>query len=311
MTAPVPARCINGYQIMESIGIGTFGETYRVVKNSQVFAMKEPNISQFFSNVDDATEKTTSENQQNEAEIMSSLKHANVVSYVESFSDVSLTKLYIVMEYCEHGNLRNVLNSGDPRVGMEYFVEGVMKQLCCGLAYIHSMNVIHRDIKPENIFIKGDGVIKIGDFGLSKVLQPGEYTNTICGTPGYISPECLKGHPYTYPSDMFSVGKVLFDLLLNKMMHPTVSALPIEYWIHLKALCGNLLSEEPRCRPTAAQALVILGTILKGASAGNCIPETYQYLIHGRSLLCNGIRLRTPFLGDRHFSRHLIQGPIQ
>ncbi|PIK53596.1 serine/threonine protein kinase nek4-like-like protein [Apostichopus japonicus] len=128
MAAPMPAYF--GYQVLPLIEKGGFGQIYLAVKNSQVFAIKELNISQF----DDATEKTTSKDQLKEVKILSKLKHGNVVSYVEYFTD---------------GNLRNVVTSGDPRVGIEYFVAGVMKQLCCGLAYIHSMEVIHRDIKPE------------------------------------------------------------------------------------------------------------------------------------------------------------------
>ncbi|PIK62250.1 hypothetical protein BSL78_00773, partial [Apostichopus japonicus] len=189
---------INGYRKIKQIGEGAFGKTYHVTKGEQDYALKMLKSFQMTEAVVIATMK--------EITILRSLKHGNVVSYVDSFRD-GLNKVYIVMEYCDMGNLGMLIDSRDPSVADERFIVDVMTQLCCGLAYIHSMKVVHRDIKPTNIFIRrreGTKIsIKIGDFGLSKVLQSSGYANTICGTPSYISPECLQGLPYNYQRELW------------------------------------------------------------------------------------------------------------
>lgn len=86
------------------------------------------------------------------------------------------------------------------------------------LAYMHSKNVIHRDIKTQNIFLTGSSTVKIGDFGISRVLEStGAQALTVVGTPYYMSPESCKNDPYTSKSDVWALGCVLYELCtLNK-----------------------------------------------------------------------------------------------
>lgn len=101
-------------------------------------------------------------------------------------------------------------------------------QLCSALYAIHSVKVLHRDIKPSNIFLNHEGQIKLGDFGLSRQLMSSSSSNrdlqaqTTCGTPYYMSPEQVKAQRYSYPSDVWAYGCVLFEIFT--LQRPFVGA---------------------------------------------------------------------------------------
>lgn len=81
------------------------------------------------------------------------------------------------------------------------------------LEHIHALRILHRDLKTQNIFIGNGGVIKVGDFGIAKVLAgTGDMATTVTGTPYYMAPEICRNQPYTYKSDIWSLGCVLYEL---------------------------------------------------------------------------------------------------
>ncbi|XP_071851886.1 serine/threonine-protein kinase Nek3-like isoform X2 [Apostichopus japonicus] len=253
-----PAYIQHGYRLITNIGQGKFGNTYSVANAGKVFAMKE---------LEKVQTKAKFEKDK-KFQILLTLKHDNVVSYSDFFPDVS-AKLYIVMEYCELGDLTKVLTSGDPRVPIEKFTAGVMRQLCYGIEYIHGKNLVHGNIKPENIFIKGDGVIKIGDIRLSGMLGHGK--------PGYISPECAEGHRNTSSSDMWAVGRVLFDLCTLGTVKWDEKCLQLrpDSSAKLTTFYSRLLASGSGSRLTAAEAHTYLRkmSITRRATGGIYIQE--------------------------------------
>ena len=81
------------------------------------------------------------------------------------------------------------------------------------MKYIHDLKILHRDLKTSNIFLTSNGQIKIGDFGISKILQEtNENAQTTVGTPYYLSPEICQNKPYSYKSDVWSLGCILYEL---------------------------------------------------------------------------------------------------
>ncbi len=82
-----------------------------------------------------------------------------------------------------------------------------------GIQYCHGKNIIHRDIKLENILLDARGSVKICDFGVSKIVQPGEVIRDKTGTPAYIAPEIINDEGYSYPVDIWSAGVVLYAML--------------------------------------------------------------------------------------------------
>ncbi len=154
-----------------------------------------------------------------EAEVLAKLKHPNIVSYIDRFKDKS-GNLCIVMEYCDDGNLHKKIYSTENDPYNEDQIIDWFVQITSALNHVHEKKTLHRDLKPMNIFLTGDGVVKLGDFGVAKVL---ENTNEMVkcydrGTLYYMSPELLNEEPYNKKSDVWSLGcvvKIFYALKLG------------------------------------------------------------------------------------------------
>ncbi|XP_022786792.1 serine/threonine-protein kinase Nek5-like [Stylophora pistillata] len=95
---------------------------------------------------------------------------------------------------------------------LDYFV-----QICLGLKHVHDRKILHRDLKSQNIFLTKNGIVKLGDFGIARVLHSTmELARTCIGTPYYLSPEICENKPYNNKSDIWSLGCVLYELLTLK-----------------------------------------------------------------------------------------------
>ena len=201
---------INGYDVKERIGVGSYGRVYKVTKNKKLYVLKEIPL-----NLSSAVEKINSV--QNEAGILSSLDNKYVVKFFKSFKKNQ--NIYIIMEYCDNGDLCTFLNRIKKRRKNEnYFldIDFVWKlfiQMSIGLYYIHSKKIIHRDIKTLNIFLTKDLDAKIGDLGVAKILENTNHAMTFIGTPYYVSPEMCRNKPYNEKSDIWALGCILYELL--------------------------------------------------------------------------------------------------
>ena len=154
--------------------------------------------------------KEDAERIEREINILKTLNHINVIKIYKINED--LEKYYIVMEFCENGELfhyiveRQRLNEG--KASFFFY------QLINGLEYIHSKNIVHRDLKPENLLLGKDNILKIIDFGLSNFCEPDNFLETPCGSPCYASPEMVSGDKYNgHMIDIWSTGIVLFAML--------------------------------------------------------------------------------------------------
>lgn len=111
-----------------------------------------------------------------------------------------------------------------------------LTQMCLGMKHIHDRKIIHRDIKTQNIFLTKDEIVKIGDFGIAKVLSfTRQKVKTIIGTPYYLSPEIIENKPYSFQTDIWSIGIVLYELLCKK---PPFDGNSLQF-LALKIVRGN------------------------------------------------------------------------
>ena len=222
---------INNYTIIERIGVGSYGRIYKVKKNNKIYVLKEIPINK---NVDN--EKL--ESVKNEAEILSSLNNKYIVKYFESF--YLSQNIYIVMEYCEKGDLCTYMSERQKKQKQNYhfdedFIWKLFIQISLGLYYIHSKKILHRDIKTLNIFLTKDLSGKIGDLGVAKVLEGTNHAITFIGTPYYVSPEMCQNKPYNEKSDIWALGCILYELIT--FCHPFTASNQAALFI--KILHGN------------------------------------------------------------------------
>ena len=218
-----------------------------------------------------------------EANLLKHLQHPNIVSFIESY--ISEDQLIIVLEYCE-GKPRAFVKSmavGDLNYHVrrktqkkEHFSElevfNWFVQICLAMEYTHARKIIHRDIKLQNIFLTGNNTVKVGDFGISRVLgSTVQQASTVIGTPYYMSPEACQSQPYTSKSDMWALGCILYELctfqkafhadnllgIVFKIVSDPAPTIPPElpYSPGLKMLVKMLLEKDPKLRPSAAQIL--------------------------------------------------------
>ncbi|KAM3623021.1 uncharacterized protein V6R79_006072 [Siganus canaliculatus] len=204
----VDPRTMRRYARGRFLGKGGFAKCYEItdMETKQVFAGKIVPKSLILKQ--HQREKMTSE-----IAIHKSLNHANIVGFHGFFEDDDF--VFVVLEICRR---RSLLELHKRRKAVtEPEARYYMTQLLKGVQYLHNNRVIHRDLKLGNIFLNDDMEVKIGDFGLAtKIEFDGERKKTLCGTPNYIAPEvlCKKGH--SYEVDVWSLGCILYTLLVGK-----------------------------------------------------------------------------------------------
>ena len=153
---------------------------------------------------------------ENESNILSSINNPNIVKYYGCFKEKD--SFYILMEFCEYNDLNSFIKKYKEKNELipEPLIRTIIREICNGIKEIHSKKVIHRDLKPENIFISDDYKIKIGDFGISKMLDGTSHASTGIGTWQYIAPEIVRGVKYTNKVDIWSLGCIIYELCTLK-----------------------------------------------------------------------------------------------
>jgi serine/threonine protein kinase len=134
--------------------------------------------------------------------------------YEDSNDNENTEYLYIVMELCPGGSLKDWLQRNKMRRRLKRKIK-LFSQLCSGLAYIHSQSIIHRDLKPDNIFLTKEGCIKIGDFGLAIAEDPTALLKKGAGTWKYMAPEQKNQQSYDHKVDIYSLGIIFLELLVD------------------------------------------------------------------------------------------------
>ena len=154
----------------------------------------------------------------NEVNILRDLKHANVVRYYDRIIDKKNTKIYIIMEYWQGGDIAQLIKKW--KTEKEHIPEDqvwkIFTQVVLALREWHRHKggkILHRDIKPGNLFLDADNNVKLGDFGLSRIMGTGSlYAYTNVGTPYYMSPEQISEEKYDEKSDIWSAGCILYEI---------------------------------------------------------------------------------------------------
>uniref|UniRef100_A0A672TUW1 non-specific serine/threonine protein kinase n=1 Tax=Strigops habroptila TaxID=2489341 RepID=A0A672TUW1_STRHB len=250
------------YIKVRKIGEGSFGKAFLVKakENGQQYVIKEINISKM-SNKE-------REESRREVAVLANMKHPNIVLYRESFEENGC--LYIVMDYCEGGDLFKKINAQKGILFSEDQILDWFVQICLALKHIHDRKILHRDIKSQNIFLTKDGTIQLGDFGIARVLNStAELARTCIGTPYYLSPEICQNKPYNNKSDIWALGCVLYEMctlkhafeagnmknLVLKIISGPFPPVSTHYSYDLRNLLSQLFKRNPRNRPSVNSIL--------------------------------------------------------
>nr|XP_021516772.1 serine/threonine-protein kinase Nek5 isoform X2 [Meriones unguiculatus] len=242
------------FDLIKIIGEGTFGKVYLAKDKSEHnhCVIKEIGLTK----EKEATEK--------EAILLATMKHPNIVTFFGSFQESS--RLFIVMEYCDGGDLLQRIQRQQGVLFSEDQILCWFVQISLGLKHIHDRKVLHRDIKSQNIFLSKNGMVaKLGDFGIARTLNNSmELAQTCAGTPYYLSPEICQNRPYNNKTDIWSLGCVLYELctlkhpfesnnlhhLVLKICQARVAPISPHFSLDLQSLVPQLFKVSPRDRPS-------------------------------------------------------------
>ena len=203
-------KIIEGYRIIKFLGSGKFSVVYEAERqlDSKLVALKIIKIY-------DIKDKNLVEKCLQEVNLLKRVNHPNIIKYLDSF--IYQNELYIAVEWADKGDVKRLIKKYkqegdeiDERKVIEY-----TREIAAGLNHMHEQRVIHRDLKPANILITSDGIFKLGDLGLGRIMN----TETIktfskVGTPLYMAPEVINNsNGYDFKCDNWSLGCVIYELI--------------------------------------------------------------------------------------------------
>jgi serine/threonine protein kinase len=218
--ALAPHTKLGPYEIVSSLGSGGMGEVYRARDESLGREVAVKVLPKELASDPDRLRRF-----EQEARAAAALNHPNILA-VYGFNTTEERAPYLISELLQGQTLRERLQSGE--IPVRKAIDFAL-QTTRGLAAAHDRGIVHRDLKPENLFLTRDGVVKILDFGLAKLVAPGAsgsqrsvVTTTVTelgvvlGTVGYMSPEQVRGQPVDHRADIFSLGVILYEMLSGK-----------------------------------------------------------------------------------------------
>lgn len=267
------------YREVRLLGEGAFGKCYlcECLADHSFVAIKQIDLH--------AQSEAERKEALKEAKILEAFDHPNIIKFREVYKTRS-GKLCIVMDYADGGDVATQIKNQRGRYFTEAQVLDLFVQVSLAMKHVHDRKVLHRDIKSQNVFLTKAGIVKLGDFGIARVLSnTREIARTMVGTPYYLSPELVQNKPYSFKSDIWSLGVMLYELctlkppfdanslhnLALKIVKGTYPPIPPQFSKDMKLLVAQMLSTDPNKRPTINQ---VLRTSVMSGRIRNCLTES-------------------------------------
>lgn len=175
-----------------------------------------------------------------EIEVMKQLDHPNVIRLLDVIYQDDY--VFLVLNFCKNGDLHKFLNG---RPLKSKYARFYLKQMAQGLQYLYERNIIHRDLKPQNLLLDDTYTLKITDFGFAKYFDSGGMSETICGTPLYMAPEIMKFKKYSIKSDLWSVGVILYEMIVGRTPYKAQNHMELLHKINTQAVIVPIYLDVP------------------------------------------------------------------
>ncbi|XP_037051898.1 serine/threonine-protein kinase Nek2 [Bradysia coprophila] len=253
------------YEVLSVMGTGTFGTCFKVRNKltEKIFVWKSIDYSAF--------DEDKKQLLVTEINLLKQLSHPNIVQYFNHILNKETKTLYIIMECCEGGDLSMLIRRcvAEKCHIEEQFIWRVLYQLSKAIQGCHSykasLSILHRDIKPANVYLDSCGNVKLGDFGLARMLKgENNFAESVVGTPFYMSPEIIRGTKYNRKSDIWSLGCLIYELcalvppftgrhmesLSKNIVDGRFNRIPDMYSSDMQKIISFLLNVESGYRPS-------------------------------------------------------------
>jgi serine/threonine-protein kinase len=239
-------RHIGRYRILEELGSGGMSVVYKGLDTALDREVAVKVLHPHLANKSESRRRLA-----REAKAVARLHHPNILE-VFDFSAEGAQDAFLVTEYVRGRTLKDHVDALGTLEPPE-LAAMIVHEISAALAHAHEAGVIHRDLKPENVMIREDGVLKLMDFGIAKLLDVEErmtVTGALVGSPAHMAPEIIEGHEAGPAADIFSLGTILYALMVGRLPFTASNATATLKRI----LDGNY--EDPRQRvPTLSDEL--------------------------------------------------------
>ena len=223
----------NDFKPLKLLGRGSFGEVLlvRLKATNKVYAMKilDKKVIKM---------KKQQNHTKTERDLMVKINSPFVVNIKSAFQDKN--NLYLVSEFMQGGDMFFHMHDGQIVIFSNDKTKFYMIELVLALESLHKNNMVYRDLKPENILLDSKGHVKLTDFGLSKILEDeDDKAFTLCGTPQYLAPEVLLRQGYDKSVDWWSLGCVMYEMLMGRLPFAIKRGVKLSMKIYEKNLDFN------------------------------------------------------------------------
>eukprot|EP01028_Stygiella_incarcerata_P007638 TRINITY_DN3177_c0_g1_i5.p1 TRINITY_DN3177_c0_g1~~TRINITY_DN3177_c0_g1_i5.p1 ORF type:complete len:736 (-),score=210.10 TRINITY_DN3177_c0_g1_i5:126-2333(-) len=262
------AKMINEYTILEKLGRGAYGKVKKVqdLRTDEVYALKICN-KEFLKKQRKGKEHNALEDVQREMAIWKKLSHPNIVNLLEIIDDPESNELYMISDFMPNGTVAEVGGGGvlTGDIFSDDRIRKIARDVTLGLRYLHRNGIVHHDIKPENLLFDGDDVVRLTDFGVSRMFteDEGDVMKHSAGTPAFTAPEAISPPYEGRPVDIYAFGVTLYVLAVGRLpfharteylLYHCIRKNPVDFpdtlTPSLRDLLENMLDKDPLKRIT-------------------------------------------------------------